>query len=127
MLFPLLHLLISSLVISSKFGGDCTASAIENRFRRIKRDAKLINSSILKGIDPITLDIDGEGGETASMSTKGRSGQAKPSSCLPTQHIYFRRSSNSILLRHLPNSMVLLALLGLKNTWWGGSSLLCPI
>ncbi|KAH6666957.1 hypothetical protein B0J14DRAFT_490240 [Halenospora varia] len=43
--------------ISDRFGGDCTRSAIDNRFRRIKDDAKMINEAIKKGIDPITLEI----------------------------------------------------------------------
>jgi hypothetical protein len=51
--------------ISKRFGGDCTFSALENRFRRIKKDAKLINDAIAKGIDPITLDIGGTDGEVA--------------------------------------------------------------
>ena len=51
--------------ISKRFGGDCTFSALENRFRRIKKDAKLINDAIGKGIDPITLDIGGTDGEVA--------------------------------------------------------------
>jgi hypothetical protein len=51
--------------ISKRFGGDCTNSALENRFRRIKKDAKLINDAIEKGIDPITLDIGGTDGEVA--------------------------------------------------------------
>ncbi|CAL3970304.1 unnamed protein product [Diplocarpon coronariae] len=43
--------------ISTRFGGDCTKSAIENRFRRIKVDAKLVNDAVEKGVDPITLPI----------------------------------------------------------------------
>ncbi|PBP23364.1 hypothetical protein BUE80_DR005982 [Diplocarpon rosae] len=43
--------------LSTRFGGDCTKSAIENRFRRIKIDAKLINDAVKKGVDPITLPI----------------------------------------------------------------------
>ncbi|KAH8654136.1 hypothetical protein BGZ60DRAFT_386768 [Tricladium varicosporioides] len=43
--------------ISDRFGGDCTQSAIDNRFRRIKSDAKMINEAIKRGIDPITLEI----------------------------------------------------------------------
>jgi hypothetical protein len=53
------------LDISKRFGGDCTFSALENRFRRIKKDAKLINDAIANGIDPITLDIGGTDGEVA--------------------------------------------------------------
>ncbi|KAH8782157.1 hypothetical protein BGZ57DRAFT_926143 [Hyaloscypha finlandica] len=46
--------------IAARFGSDCTASALENRFRPLKRDAKLINDSIAKGIDPKTLPIGAE-------------------------------------------------------------------
>jgi hypothetical protein len=38
-------------------GSDCTASALENRFRVIKRDGKRINDAISKGVDPLTLGI----------------------------------------------------------------------
>ncbi|PVH77945.1 hypothetical protein DL98DRAFT_422919 [Cadophora sp. DSE1049] len=49
--------------ISARFGGDCTKSAIENRFRRLKSDAKLINDAVKNGIDPITLNV----GDTDGM------------------------------------------------------------
>ncbi|TAQ86433.1 hypothetical protein B7494_g5243 [Chlorociboria aeruginascens] len=52
---------------SARFGGDCTKSALENRFRRIKSDAKLINDALKQGIDPITLAIgDAKGEDTKS-------------------------------------------------------------
>jgi len=51
-----------------RFGGDCTKSALENRFRRIKTDAKLINDAVKKGIDPMSLDIGGTDGENAVTS-----------------------------------------------------------
>ncbi|RDL36409.1 uncharacterized protein BP5553_05761 [Venustampulla echinocandica] len=57
--------------ISTRFGGDCTKSAIENRFRRIKSDAKLINNAVAKGIDPITLNIGDASGEVAIGSNTG--------------------------------------------------------
>ena len=57
------------LEISRCFGGDATKSAMENRFRRIKSDAKLINESVAAGIDPITLPIGDTNGEVA---LKGR-------------------------------------------------------
>jgi hypothetical protein len=38
-------------------GSDCTASALENRFRVLKRDGKRINGAISKGVDPLTLGI----------------------------------------------------------------------
>lgn len=62
--------------ISASFGGDCTVSAIENRFRRIKSDAKLINDALKKGIDPITLPIGGSDGSVAPKSSKNGHGQA---------------------------------------------------
>lgn len=43
-------------------GSDCSASALENRFRRIKQDSKRINDAISRGVDPLTLGIgSGEG------------------------------------------------------------------
>jgi hypothetical protein len=48
--------------IAQRFGGDCTKSSLENRFRRIKTDAHLINNAIKKGIDPISLQIGGHDG-----------------------------------------------------------------
>jgi hypothetical protein len=38
-------------------GSDCTPSALDNRFRSIKKDAKAINSAVAKGIDVLTLHI----------------------------------------------------------------------
>ncbi|TVY40897.1 hypothetical protein LSUB1_G002345 [Lachnellula subtilissima] len=60
--------------ISARYGGDCTNSAIENRMRRVKTDAKRINNALTQGIDPITLIIEGHQGEVAARG-KGR-GQA---------------------------------------------------
>lgn len=48
--------------MSARFGGDCTASSLQNRFRRIKTDAQLVNDAVRKGIDCITLDIGGPDG-----------------------------------------------------------------
>jgi hypothetical protein len=59
------------LDMAARFGGDCTAMALQNRFRAIRRDAKLINDSIAKGVDPITLPI---GTETSSGGVKGSPG-----------------------------------------------------
>lgn len=43
-------------------GSDCSTSALENRFRRIKQDSKRINDAISRGVDPLTLGIgSGEG------------------------------------------------------------------
>ncbi|KAI9729495.1 MAG: hypothetical protein M1818_008518 [Claussenomyces sp. TS43310] len=47
--------------ISKAFGGDCTVSALENRFRRIKADAKSIRDALSEGIDPITLELASKG------------------------------------------------------------------
>jgi len=75
--------------IAARFGGDCTTSAVENRFRRIKKDAQLINDSIKKGIDPITLPIGDTDGEAAVRNVKRgpgqRSNSPNPSSTL---HIF---------------------------------------
>lgn len=38
-------------------GSDCTASALENRFRSIKQDGKRINDALSKGVDPLSLNI----------------------------------------------------------------------
>ncbi|KAK0124023.1 hypothetical protein ONS95_009009 [Cadophora gregata] len=55
--------------ISSRFGGDCTKSAIENRFRRIKSDAKLINDAVKNGVDPITINVGDTDGMIAIAGT----------------------------------------------------------
>jgi hypothetical protein len=91
------------LDIAPRFGGDCTASALENRFRRIKKDAKLINDSIVEGIDPITLAIGDTDGEAAIRGVKRGPGQIKnflnhQALCLfsfylrTLQHLLVRRS-----------------------------------
>ncbi|KAF7956690.1 hypothetical protein EAE96_004022 [Botrytis aclada] len=51
--------------ISDRFGGDCTFSAIDNRFRRLKSDAKLINDAVAKGEDPILMNVGDTNGEIA--------------------------------------------------------------
>jgi hypothetical protein len=48
--------------MATRFGGDCTKSSLENRFRRIKTDATMINKAVKMGIDPITLNIGGADG-----------------------------------------------------------------
>lgn len=67
--------------MSAAFGGDCTKSALENRFRRIKSDAKLINDAIAKGIDPITLPIGDISGEVA---VKGKNGHGRAEFFVPS-------------------------------------------
>lgn len=87
--------LLISVDIAARFGGDCTTSALENRFRRIKKDAKLINDSIAKGIDPITLPIGDTDGEVAVRRVKSGPGQMKSSSNFPcTLHISFLFNSS---------------------------------
>ncbi|PMD37335.1 hypothetical protein L207DRAFT_74220 [Hyaloscypha variabilis F] len=68
--------------IAARFGGDCTTSAVENRFRRIKKDAHLINESIKKGIDPITLPIGDTDGVAAVRNAKRGPGQTRISRVL---------------------------------------------
>ncbi|KAF7887040.1 uncharacterized protein EAF02_003687 [Botrytis sinoallii] len=51
--------------ISIRFGGDCTASALDNRFRRLKSDAKLINAAVARGQDPILMNVGDTNGEVA--------------------------------------------------------------
>ncbi|KUJ17356.1 uncharacterized protein LY89DRAFT_583877 [Mollisia scopiformis] len=58
--------------IAARFGGDCTKSAVENRFRRVKSDAKLINDAVKNGVDPITINVGDTSGE-AAMSGNGSS------------------------------------------------------
>ncbi|CZT53038.1 uncharacterized protein RSE6_14471 [Rhynchosporium secalis] len=57
--------------ISARFGGDCTKSAIDNRFRRLKSDAKLINNAIQNGFDPITINVGDTDGKLAMGSGGG--------------------------------------------------------
>ncbi|KIM99632.1 hypothetical protein OIDMADRAFT_55547 [Oidiodendron maius Zn] len=57
-------------VLSQKMGSDCSASALENRFRRIKQDSKRINDAISRGVDPLTLGI-GSCEETAHFYGEG--------------------------------------------------------
>jgi hypothetical protein len=45
-------------------------SALENRFRRVKTDAKSLNDALAQGIDPITISTDSLNGKTG----KGRTG-----------------------------------------------------
>ena len=53
------------LDLALRFGGDCTSSALENRFRRIRSDAKLINEAVTSGVDPITINIGDTNGTVA--------------------------------------------------------------
>lgn len=70
-------------------GGDCTGSACENRFRRIKQDAKAINAALKKGLDPATLKI-GEADGSGQSATKPRGRYSTvPSSRLPSCCFYF--------------------------------------
>jgi len=43
--------------IAKAMGSDCTSSAIENRFRKIKVEAKWIEDALEKGIDPLSLNL----------------------------------------------------------------------
>jgi len=60
------------LDISARFGGDCTAGAIQNRFKRIKKDAVLINQAVAAGIDVITINV---GDTSGANAIKGGMGQ----------------------------------------------------
>jgi hypothetical protein len=55
-------------------GGDCTGSACENRFRRIKQDAKAINAALKDGVDPITLKIGESDGASSRHAPQARGG-----------------------------------------------------
>ncbi|TGO42507.1 hypothetical protein BHYA_0007g00060 [Botrytis hyacinthi] len=70
--------------ISLRFGGDCTASALENRFRRLKSDAKLINDAVAKGEDPIFMNVGDTNGEVAC---KGKAISVLMGSATPASHI----------------------------------------
>ena len=43
--------------ISKFVGGDCTASAVDNRLRYYKTDAKLMAAAVARGEDPMDLNI----------------------------------------------------------------------
>jgi hypothetical protein len=49
-------------------GSDCTASALENRFRSIKQDGKRINDALSNGVDPLSLNI----GSREGTNTRSR-------------------------------------------------------
>ncbi|KAF7901073.1 hypothetical protein EAF00_003294 [Botryotinia globosa] len=70
--------------ISVRFGGDCTASALDNRFRRLKSDAKLINAAVAKGEDPILMNVGDTNGEVAC---KGKAISVLMGSATPASHI----------------------------------------
>ncbi|TVY62724.1 hypothetical protein LSUE1_G006157 [Lachnellula suecica] len=67
--------------IAARFGGDCTKSALENRFRRIKTDAKRMNDALSKGIDPGTLAV----GDQGEVATRGGRGEAEIARCYGSQ------------------------------------------
>ena len=73
----------SGEAISARFGGDCTQSAIENRFRRIKSDAKLMNDALANGVDPFTLPIGGDDAVKAPSGSRGKNGDNGPADFLP--------------------------------------------
>lgn len=52
--------------IAKRYGGDCTVSALDNRFRRVKADAKLLNDALAQGIDPITITTDSLNGKVGN-------------------------------------------------------------
>ena len=81
--FYLVSLLIS-LDISARFGGDCTKSAIENRFRRLKSDAKLINDAVKNGVDPITINV----GDTDGRIAISGSGRGNGQTFISPQHTH---------------------------------------
>ncbi|KAI9647276.1 hypothetical protein NHQ30_003659 [Ciborinia camelliae] len=72
--------------ISPRFGGDCTVSALENRFRRLKSDATLINTAIASGKDPISINVGDTNGLAACKSKKGELSQLMGSET-PASHI----------------------------------------
>ncbi|KAG0646543.1 hypothetical protein D0Z07_7656 [Hyphodiscus hymeniophilus] len=100
----------SGEAISARFGGDCTMSAIENRFRRIKSDAKLINDALAHGTDPILLPIGGDdaarpkkSNETAKFCGEG----VKPKSIMNYYQSYIKAEVNMIKEK-VENGQVLL-------------------
>jgi hypothetical protein len=60
-------------------------SALENRFRRIKGDAKALNDALAQGIDPITIPTD-------SLNGKIGKGRLQPK---PVFHIVYKFHSSS--------------------------------
>jgi hypothetical protein len=85
------------IAIAPRFGGDCTKSALENRFRRIKSDARLINDAVAKGVDVITINVGDTNGQVAMSSNKGSNGNAPD--CFLYQHINMAHFTFSF--RHL--------------------------
>ncbi|CCD46341.1 hypothetical protein BofuT4_P118910.1 [Botrytis cinerea T4] len=75
---------IAKKEISVRFGGDCTASAVENRFRRLKSDAKLINAAVAKGEDPILMNV---GDTNGGVACKGKAISELMGSATPASHI----------------------------------------
>jgi hypothetical protein len=88
---PLVDLLSD---IAVRFGGDCTKSALESRFRRLRSDAVLINKAVAKGINPITINVGGTDGQVAVKSGKGSHGQTFSNSVISTLYVF-------ILLDHM--------------------------
>ncbi|KAB8303400.1 hypothetical protein EYC80_004828 [Monilinia laxa] len=75
--------------ISVRFGGDCTVSALENRFKRLKSDAKLINAAVGNGEDPISINVADTNGQNACKSKGAISelmGSETPVGHISSQH-----------------------------------------
>lgn len=68
------------LDISVRFGGISTQSAIDNRFRKVKVDAKSINKAVANGVDPFTLNIGDSLGSAAGDGKRG----------FEREHIFFQ-------------------------------------
>ncbi|KAA8573967.1 hypothetical protein EYC84_005509 [Monilinia fructicola] len=75
--------------ISVRFGGDCTVSALENRFKRLKSDAKLINAAVANGEDPININVADTNGQNVCKSKGAMSelmGSETPVGHISSQH-----------------------------------------
>ncbi|QSZ33889.1 hypothetical protein DSL72_005463 [Monilinia vaccinii-corymbosi] len=74
---------------SDRFGGDCIVSPLENRFRRLKSDAKLINIAVGEGEDPININVADTDGQIACKRKGAISelmGSETPTSHVASQH-----------------------------------------
>lgn len=66
---------------------------MENRFRRIKSDAKQINQAVADGIDVITINVGDTSGAVANGgSASGKKGQARSLSLLSQHTTYSCRA-----------------------------------
>ena len=76
-------------------------SALENRFRRIKGDAKALNDAVAAGVDPITIPTDSLNGKIG-----GGKGRQRPKPAFPIVKIliYYRHTHSFTVLQASNNT-----------------------